>query len=80
MANPGIACTRCGSDMAVNDTRKHEGRVKRRRECPVCGMRCTTHEIVVEGSWAAVRQPLEAWRVAAGDVVVGWFESIGGEG
>lgn len=78
MPESGIPCPRCGTPATgVTDTRKRPGYIKRRRECPVCGLRVTTEERPVAGSWRSGPDPLDSWRAAAAERVVSVFGGIG---
>ncbi len=53
--DPGIACVSCGStEHRVRDSRTHENRLYRRRECKKCGVRFSTIEEPVAESGRSV--------------------------
>jgi transcriptional regulator NrdR family protein len=50
----GIACPKChGTETGVTDSRRVNGRIRRRREC-ACGRRFTTYEGMDVGEWDRV--------------------------
>ena len=66
-------CPNCNSSNKshVVDTRRHPDSVRRRRECPDCGHRFTTHEIAASEleklqRWERLKELREAY---AGDLV-----------
>ena len=47
-------CPQCGNRTYVMETRTMQTTIRRRRECPDCKTRCTTHEIT-EDEWRILR-------------------------
>lgn len=52
---PGVQCPACGhTDLQVKDSRPMAYGIRRRRRCTLCGLRCTTVEVLKQDS-ASVR-------------------------
>lgn len=66
-----MKCPFCGTKTQIIDSRPSEGKKRRRRECPQCGKRFTTYEVVEKPALVVIKkdgsfEPFDRTKLIAG--------------